>query len=639
MPEKPDNPNNFWQELKRRKVVRVVIGYAAASYVLLELTSIIAEPLGLPAWTINLVLVLLCIGFVITVVVSWIYDFTPKGIEKTKPAKVGGEQETSTKPLKRKLKVSDIIISVLLVAVIVLVYPKIFKKDKLEHLRSGEEMTIAVMPFQNMTSDTTWNIWEDGIKDELITQLTNSEELKVRQTESINTLIESKELTNYASITPSIANEISRDLDADVFINGSIKKAGNKIRVNAQIFDSKTKESLKSFTIDEQYNEDLILNITDSLSEMVNNYLVISVLEKETTRYSRYSSSTSSPEAYRKFILARNAGGKADWSTAKEYLLDALKIDSNFTAATIALLWKYNNNGEYDQAKKICLKLYAKRNQMTTYDKANINFIYAWLFETPLEMRMAVRQRLEIDDQDPVLYKLLGQTYLRLDEYEKAIPEFEKGLDIYKKWDSKPDWLTYFFLGQAYHRTGQHRKARKLYRKAGKDFPDNSYLLRWHTIVALSEGKTKAANEYIEKYISVCKERSASEADIAINLGRIYWNAELFDKAEDYLREALRLRPESPATMNVIAFFLIDTERNITEGLELVKKALELSPDHYEYLDTKGWGLYKQGKYQEALDILQKSWDLRMKNTVYVHREFLHLEAAKKAVAEGSNEY
>jgi hypothetical protein len=54
-------------------------------------------------------------------------------------------------------------------------------------------------------------------------------------------------------------------------------------------------------------------------------------------------------------------------------------------------------------------------------------------------------------------------------------------------------------------------------------------------------------------------------------------------------------------------------------------------------LHTKGWGLYKQGKYQEALEILQKSWDLRMKNAIYDHEAFLHLEAAKKAVAGQKN--
>jgi hypothetical protein len=60
---------------------------------------------------------------------------------------------------------------------------------------------------------------------------------------------------------------------------------------------------------------------------------------------------------------------------------------------------------------------------------------------------------------------------------------------------------------------------------------------------------------------------------------------------------------------------------------------LKLSSDDYNYLHTKGWGLFKQGKYQEALDILQKSWDLRRQYAIYDHEAYLHLEAAKKAVA------
>jgi tetratricopeptide (TPR) repeat protein len=68
--------------------------------------------------------------------------------------------------------------------------------------------------------------------------------------------------------------------------------------------------------------------------------------------------------------------------------------------------------------------------------------------------------------------------------------------------------------------------------------------------------------------------------------------------------------------------------------LELLDKALKISPDNYWLLDNKGVVLYKQGKYKEALDFLQKSWDLRMKNSFYNHDAFLELEAAKKAVAE-----
>jgi uncharacterized protein (TIGR02145 family) len=76
---------------------------------------------------------------------------------------------------------------------------------------------------------------------------------------------------------------------------------------------------------------------------------------------------------------------------------------------------------------------------------------------------------------------------------------------------------------------------------------------------------------------------------------------------------------------------------DIDEGLQLVDTALKLVPENYNFLHIKGWGLYKQGKYQEAVEILQKSWDIRREKAVYNHEAFLHLEAANKAVANQKN--
>jgi tetratricopeptide (TPR) repeat protein len=72
----------------------------------------------------------------------------------------------------------------------------------------------------------------------------------------------------------------------------------------------------------------------------------------------------------------------------------------------------------------------------------------------------------------------------------------------------------------------------------------------------------------------------------------------------------------------------------VQEGLELVERALKSEPDNYSYLDTKGWGLYKQGKNKEALKLLEKCDSLK---PVYDHELFLHLEAARKAVAGQKN--
>jgi Tfp pilus assembly protein PilF len=126
------------------------------------------------------------------------------------------------------------------------------------------------------------------------------------------------------------------------------------------------------------------------------------------------------------------------------------------------------------------------------------------------------------------------------------------------------------------------------------------------------------------------KVNSVSEADIKTIMADIYSEAGILNKAEECHRDALSLEPQNPVKMNNLAYFLIDKDRNINEGLELVDRALEISPNNYNCLHTKGWQLYKQGKDKESLEFLEKSDSLK---PVYKHELFLHLEAAKKAVA------
>ncbi len=250
MAQRSNNLEKFWQELKRRKVFKVVAMYAGTAFIILQLVDIIAQPLQLPTWTITLVIILLCIGFIITLLIAWIYDITPEGIKKTESIEEAKNEESKVILVKRRIKISDIIIVAMAIVIMILLYPKVFNKDKFKDIKDADgRISVAVMPFQNMTNDTTKNFWQKMIQDILITSLANSEELKVRQSESINTYIQSKDLTNYASITPSVASTISQKLDANVFIYGSIITEGDKIRFNAKLIDSKTEEVYKSFQI------------------------------------------------------------------------------------------------------------------------------------------------------------------------------------------------------------------------------------------------------------------------------------------------------------------------------------------------------------------------------------------------------
>ena len=629
MPQKPNKLIRLWQELKRRKVFRVLTIYAATAYIIIELVNNLVEPLLLPEWTATLIVSILLLGLPVVVILSWIYDITSEGIIKTEAETLTGEKKTITKQAKGRLSKNDIVIAVLLVMVAILLWPKIFSRNKTDtEIRANDRISVAVLPFQNMTNDTTWNKWQTAIQTDLITSLSNSEELKVKQKESINSLLQSGGYTNYTSITPPVANRISKKLGATMFIYGSIKQSGTIIRLNAQLYDIKTKDDIKSFHVDGTTEN--ILHFIDSLSFMVMNYLIIAEMQKEVPAAFQQLVSTDSYEVYSFFAYGYGALKKFDYSTAAQWLSQAVEYDSSLTFATVLLSFSYARQGRYEEAKECCLRTFEKKDQMPLQLQIWTDYIYALTFETPQEEIKYLKQLQQIDDQLPEIYYYKGNAYNSLHQFDKAIPEFENALKKYEKRYSKPFWIpVYTALGLAYHETGQLRKEKELYKKAEKDFPGNLLLTGMQAILAFNENDTIATNKYIDRYVSLCKENLLREPVIAANIAEIYSDAGILGKAEEYYQEALSLEPENPDIMNKLACLLIDNDLKINKGIEFIDKALDLSPDNYSYLHTKGWGLYKQGKYEEALNLLEMSWEYK---PVYDHGLYLHLQEVKKAI-------
>jgi tetratricopeptide (TPR) repeat protein len=552
-------------------------------------------------------------------------------IDLVKPANAGN----------RKL-ITIVALFALFVFAVIIFYPRIFRQDTLEKLKSsGERISVAVLPFQNMTGDTLWNMWQEGIQNELITSLTNSEELIVRQIESITWLLQSKGLTNYASITRSVASTLSQKLDAKVFINGSIKQSGNIIRINAQLIDSETEEALKSFQVETSGNEENIFRIIDSLSLMVKNFLILTVLEKQLQRLQGYQQdiSTNSPEAFRYYINGLNAFMKKDFPTSRNWLFQSYAIDSNFFMPALLITNSYGNQLLLKEAREWSLKLYNKMDQLTMVQKIQANSLYTLYCGNLHETIKYLKQLIELRDQSPHTYYQLGIVYNLLNQYDKSIPEFKNSLEIYKKWGIKPWWVNnYTMLGYAYHNRGQYKEERKIYKQAEKDFPDDPDIISGEAVLSFTEGDTVEANEDIRRLKTLLKENSVSEAEIASKLGELYENAGILDEAEKYFRQAAALdtvlQPINGDKPGYLAWFLINTGRNINKGVELINKCLKIYPENSYYLATKGWGLYKLGKNKEALELLEKARELRL---TFPNGLDLYIEEVKKAVASQKN--
>ncbi len=515
------------------------------------------------------------------------------------------------------------------------IYTRVQKAGRNSDMTSPDgKISIAVMPFQNMTNDTLWNIWQNGIQINLITSLSNSEELKVRQTETVNSLLKAEGHTSYMSVSPSVASSISQKLDAALFVIGNISQAGNTIRLNAQLTDTKTEELQRSFQIDGP--PEMILQSIDSLSTLIHNCLLISKLEKERPDLlpKKQYLPTQSPKAYRYYILGQTAFYKNDFPQAVEYFLQALSIDSSLVSALANISLAYYNMNNYAQGREWCIKSREKYDVMSLKDQIRNDALYSLYFKTLNDRIDCLRQLLALDDQNPMTWFNIGDCYYEMAEDGKAIPEFEKALELFKKWDTKPYWGAFYYeLGICYHRTGQYKKEKRLYKKADRDFPGDPGLMDQYAWLDFALGDTVSANRHLEEFISVRKKELWSDARIESYLAYVYDMAGMPVKAEECLRKALSLEPDNPARMSSLANYLIDRDRNIEEGMRLVERALEMTPDNYNFLHNKGWGLYKQGRYSEAVELLQRSWDLRMQSSIYNHKAYQHIEKAKAAAA------
>jgi AraC-like DNA-binding protein/tetratricopeptide (TPR) repeat protein len=503
-------------------------------------------------------------------------------------------------------------------------------------ISSDGRISIAVMPFRNMTNDTVWDTWQDLIQQNLISSLSNNRELKVRQKESVNSLIRSGGLAGYASISPDIADKISKKLLADLFVFGTIERAGTSLRVDAQLINSKTKEVLKSFDIENPSWIENAIEIIDTLSQKLTDYLLISKMIKENRSLQHEFTPPRSAEALRYYMYGAKARAKTDFQGAIDWCKKALEVDSDFIQASFLLENSYAYNGDTEQSLKWLIKNYGKRYRMAYYDQLYASWAYALSFESPGQYILYLKQLEESDDQDPHNHYLLGMMYNYIKEYDKAIPELEKNLEICRRWgkDFMKNNSAYTELGLAYHMTGQYRKERKIYKESEKNIPDDGPTTYREALLALAEKDTVSANRYIEKFRHLLVFKySSPEWYIVKREADLYSEADSSDKADELYRKSVKLDPENPDLLNTFAGFLVKNEGDINEFTAVIDKALSLARnqcDYYKYLDSQGWGLFNLGRETEALSILQKTCD-EAPFKLYTYKS--HLEQVRNAVA------
>lgn len=280
MPENPNKLVQLWQELKRRRVIHVIIVYATAAFVIIELINNVFEPLHLPDWTPTMVIVILAIGFPIALIFSWIFDVTSEGIEKTKSSKEVWKGEKTATPNSWKIATY-----VSVVIIIGLLSVNIFGRRSKTRIDPDLEKSIAVIPFQNFSVDADQEYMCLGLTDEIINHL-----FKI---ESFDKVISLNSVLTYIGTDKKIP-QIADELEVTYILEGTYKKIGNQVRVTAQLIEAGTDKHLWQHEYDRPYEE--IIEIQADIAFQIADHVKVFISGPEKQRIQKVP--TTNQEAY-----------------------------------------------------------------------------------------------------------------------------------------------------------------------------------------------------------------------------------------------------------------------------------------------------------------------------------------------------
>jgi TolB-like protein/Flp pilus assembly protein TadD len=438
--------SGFFWEMKRRKVYRVAAAYIIAAGFIIQVGSAVFPAWELPNWTLRLVVVLLLVGFPVALILAWAYDVTPQGI-----------QATSTVPgVHRRHNIIFLLAAGLAISAVAGYF--LFPRTSERHVGKS----IAVLPFQSLSDEKENAYFADGMQDDILTNLSKIGDLKV---------ISRMSVMSYRGDAMRNAREIGKALGVATLLEGSVRRVGNRVRVNVQLINANNDEHIWA----EDYDRDLtdVFAIQTDLAQKIAAALQAKLSPTEKARLDHRP--TQNSDAYLLFVQAHDYATRTDMfrdtsSKAEPLFEQAIKLDPNFALAFAGLSmvqsWIYHS---YDP-------LPARR------EKARLN----------------ADEALRLQPDLPEGHLALGLSYYYCDrDYERALAEFEiarRGLPN--------DAEAYFATGAIQRRQGKWADSIANLEKAAALDPKNTNILSNLVFSYVALRNFEAADKTVDRIIA-----------------------------------------------------------------------------------------------------------------------------------------
>jgi adenylate cyclase len=293
MPDWTASLRHTFAEFRRRRVFKVAAAYLVVSWVLVQLGSAVIQPLGLPDWTMRLLLVLLVIGFILACVLGWIYDVGARGIERTRPADLVPANASAT-PAAGADRAPD--------------------------------ASVAILPFTDLSEDRDQDYFCDGLAEEILNALAAIRGMRVASRTSSFRFRDSA----------TDARDIGRALNVAAIMEGSVRKSGERVRVTAQLIDAGNGYHLWSENFDRRLED--IFAIQEEIARSVAQALRVSLKTGDSLDMAR--NAPRDVRAYEFYLRGRRMRimkSTVTWRMAPEMFRRALEIDPDYALAHAGL--------------------------------------------------------------------------------------------------------------------------------------------------------------------------------------------------------------------------------------------------------------------------------------------------------------
>lgn len=487
---------HLWEELKRRRVIRVTVLYAIAGWIVIEVSSTVLPNLNLPQWSVTLVTALVGIGFVLAIVLAWAFDIGPGGVHRT-PAlaeSVSSEPESKAPAASRD---------------------------------TDRRRSIAVLPFVNMSGDEENEYFSDGVAEEILNLLTRLPQLRV-----------SSRSSSFAYKGEQInVRKVSEDLGVSTLLEGSVRRAGDRVRITAQLIDTASDSHIWSETYDREMKD--VFAIQDDIAQSIVDALKVTLTPRD--RRALQYVATSDAKAYDYYLRGR----RYFYSMTKRAFNHAVKM--------------YQQAIDEDPSYALAYAGIADAH----------SFLYMYGDSTPANVgkaQEASNRAVELDPDSAEAHASRGIALSISKRYDEARAEFEKAIGLNPKL-----FEAHYFYARDCFAQGKFEQAAALFADASAVNPSDYQAPSFHSMALVELGRTEEAKAASSRaYTAAAKHLELHPDDaraLYLGAGALFALGEL-EKARTWADRALDADRSEPAVLyNVACIYSLMGEKDQAIGL------------------------------------------------------------------------